>query len=663
MSSTNCLFFFGIEIHYKLKKKNCIVTRVEWNNEDLKNIIPELNLVLGEKHLTELEVKEKIIHYMCQKVIDLKSCVIKLCDELKMNPINRRILINDYMNLIISQKKHNTNIIITNQATHINVLLRGFNQEVTTKIKSKNMVLEIIFNEYPVHPPTIELIHPSVNPDLYFKINNLKMIQNNYWAPTRTLSYIVDNDRKIINEYKDLKVDYSIECKKIYTIISSLVNYEIDDLDNRNYRINNERLRNKMYGSDGTGYTTDKSKIWNYHSYIKNQRDTNKLRTTKFNQLILEMERINSADDIIHNTPLVNICIEDLAGIPVLEMYKNEEFYYSVLSVVLTLCKIDTNVLLIKYKTFTLKSIIIEIYKEFEDDDSTIYNIVNKLYKIARLLEDKKEDNKKNKKEEKKNNIENEYVKKMKKYQLSEIEDIKGNSDGYNRKIIMKELATINKANTVHYDASIFVKFAPNNISHWSALIIGPKGTPYENGYFIFDIVLPKTYPTHPPKVTCLSTYGYRINHNIKEDGGICSSLLGTFSGSKGESWNSEISSVMQVLLSIQSLILVDEPYFNEEKYHYLKYTKPGKKQSMEYNLKIKYYTISLSLSRYKLVPDMWKTIVNNHLFFKKQDIINTCSQWFDEFKISSDVNIQQYSQQKESFIELMRDIQYIDDD
>ena len=33
-------------------------------------------------------------------------------------------------------------------------------------------------------------------------------------------------------------------------------------------------------------------------------------------------------------------------------------------------------------------------------------------------------------------------------------------------------------------------------------LIIGPKDTPYEGGFFIFDMILPSTYPAEPPKVS-----------------------------------------------------------------------------------------------------------------------------------------------------------------
>ncbi len=46
--------------------------------------------------------------------------------------------------------------------------------------------------------------------------------------------------------------------------------------------------------------------------------------------------------------------------------------------------------------------------------------------------------------------------------------------------------------------------------------------------------------------------------------GKVCLSLLGTWSGNRGEGWNPTASSALQVLLSIQSLILVPHPYFNE---------------------------------------------------------------------------------------------------
>lgn len=47
-------------------------------------------------------------------------------------------------------------------------------------------------------------------------------------------------------------------------------------------------------------------------------------------------------------------------------------------------------------------------------------------------------------------------------------------------------------------------------------------------------------------------------------DGKVCLSLLGTWDGDRGENWNAATSTLLQVLVSVQSLILVPEPFFNE---------------------------------------------------------------------------------------------------
>jgi ubiquitin-protein ligase len=110
------------------------------------------------------------------------------------------------------------------------------------------------------------------------------------------------------------------------------------------------------------------------------------------------------------------------------------------------------------------------------------------------------------------------------------------------------------------------------------AMIIGPEGTPYENGCFIFDIFLPLDYNQKSPEVKSMTTNGgkYRYNPNLYADGvsairddpesmanrqKVCLSLLGTW---QGPGWIAGQSTLLQVLISIQSLILCAEPYLNE---------------------------------------------------------------------------------------------------
>ncbi|KAF1813429.1 hypothetical protein P152DRAFT_434517 [Eremomyces bilateralis CBS 781.70] len=117
----------------------------------------------------------------------------------------------------------------------------------------------------------------------------------------------------------------------------------------------------------------------------------------------------------------------------------------------------------------------------------------------------------------------------------------------------------------------IYIRSSSSRLDFYRALIIGPPGTPYEQAPFMVDLYLQPDFPTLPPKAFFHSwnTKGEgAINPNLYEDGTICLSLLGTWtSGSNTESWNGAKSTILQLLVSIQALILVREPYFNEAGY------------------------------------------------------------------------------------------------
>lgn len=100
----------------------------------------------------------------------------------------------------------------------------------------------------------------------------------------------------------------------------------------------------------------------------------------------------------------------------------------------------------------------------------------------------------------------------------------------------------------------------------FSVLIRGPNNTPYEDGLFLFDFQLPAEYPRTPPLCHYISYCSDRLNPNLYEDGKVCVSLLGTWTGKGTEVWGPS-STLLQVFVSIQGLILVPEPYFNEAGY------------------------------------------------------------------------------------------------
>ncbi|XP_022866269.1 probable ubiquitin-conjugating enzyme E2 24 [Olea europaea var. sylvestris] len=123
---------------------------------------------------------------------------------------------------------------------------------------------------------------------------------------------------------------------------------------------------------------------------------------------------------------------------------------------------------------------------------------------------------------------------------------------------IMREWRSLEK----DLPESIYVQVYETRIDLLRAVIIGAEGTPYHNGLFFFDICLPSDYPFRPPKVYYHS-HGLNLNPNLYADGTVCLSLLNTWYGAKTEKWTQN-STILQVLVSIQALVLNDRPYFNE---------------------------------------------------------------------------------------------------
>ena len=89
-------------------------------------------------------------------------------------------------------------------------------------------------------------------------------------------------------------------------------------------------------------------------------------------------------------------------------------------------------------------------------------------------------------------------------------------------------------------------------MTHWSAVIVGPSETPYENVSFIVDLIFPAKYPFEPPKVTFRTPI---FHPNIATNGAICLDILKPNSGT----W-SPLITVPTLLLSIQSLLSDPNP-------------------------------------------------------------------------------------------------------
>jgi hypothetical protein len=87
--------------------------------------------------------------------------------------------------------------------------------------------------------------------------------------------------------------------------------------------------------------------------------------------------------------------------------------------------------------------------------------------------------------------------------------------------------------------------------------------TPYANGLFLFEVQYPSQYPQLPPNLKFLTTNSghWRANPNLYANGKVCLSLLNTWATPQ---WKPGQSTLLQVIISIQSMIMVSRPYFNE---------------------------------------------------------------------------------------------------
>jgi len=202
-------------------------------------------------------------------------------------------------------------------------------------------------------------------------------------------------------------------------------------------------------------------------------------------------------------------------------------------------------------------------------------------------------------------------------------------------KRLIKEYASINKNLPIYYQSSIFVRVEKTNIRCMRVLITGPDNTPYDSGIFIFDVYITDKYPHEPPKMRFLNNGGKRFNPNVKKKGQLCLSLLGTWSGDGGggESWNKNTSTLQQLFISVQSLVLIETPVFNEPSQENLIGTIEGDKKNKIYNQYIRYYTMCHTMCEILQNVDQYPTlkdVIINHFKLKKDYILKNCQKWVD---------------------------------
>ncbi|CAH0728119.1 unnamed protein product, partial [Brenthis ino] len=203
-------------------------------------------------------------------------------------------------------------------------------------------------------------------------------------------------------------------------------------------------------------------------------------------------------------------------------------------------------------------------------------------------------------------------------------------------KRLAQEAATLATSLPLSYSSSVFVRTDADRLDVMKVLITGPSDTPYANGCFILDVYFPAEYPAVPMLINLETTgrHSVRFNPNLYNDGKVCLSVLNTWHGRPEEKWNAHTSSFLQVLVSIQSLILVPEPYFNEPGYERSRGTRVGNSASLEYNSNIYQAAVRWAMLDHLRAPEpCFKEVIQTHFWMKRNEIMQTVANWITELE------------------------------
>ena len=515
----------------------------------------------------------------------------------------------------------------------------------------KNDTFEIKINLepklYPYFPPKIEVIKPSIKLPLVFNLINLKILKLENWNPTISLEWLlislVEQIDPIIHDYVkldsskfeelDIKLssitkEHSFE-KELINISTTKVNYT---------SIDNTSCDNKFWKS-GVGYGNDSRKAWDILSFIKEQEIFNYELTVLLKQFIehISQDSINE----LYSSSLCTFLINRIGGLTLLELEKTKEVYNEILNILDKISKLEgleQNFINNIGNAFVIISD--EIKSLFVLNQSEIYLkiiCVSDWFKskmiVTQLISNELISINKNK----------EYEEVMKKLQFGTFE-IQPNhlfkeycTQKPEQKAIVRmisEVSTFKSGLPVNWESTIWIRVSKTSINVLSFFISGPKDTPYENGIFEFHTAFPINYPNSEPKVLINTTGGgsIRFNPNLYNCGKVCLSLLGTWSGQDGEKWNPKTSTFLQVLVSIQSLILVEKPYFNEPGWEKEMHTTKGQNNSKKYNEPLQIGTIKWGINdMINNPPNGMEEVIKNHFKFKKDEILTTTQKWLNE--------------------------------
>jgi ubiquitin-protein ligase len=552
--------------------------------------------------------------------------------------------------LLYEIKKINTNFEHEHLIEPINNI---YNLSLKLKLTSRIIEFEIKINSklYPFLPPKFELVKPNIKSSLKYELANLDILKLNNWISTISLEWLIINIALIL----DPVIEDYIEINDKNNIIRIIEELEFLT-DNKKVNLNLKKLitlptikKQGNFWKSGTGYGSHyENSNWNIEKYIQEKELKYMEIVNLFVSIndIISTESLHNNIEILKKSFIIDYIIHFYDTMTLLEIDNNTLLIKEINKLIKVLMNKVNNKFNILYQKIKLIVQEIELSNEYcNNDDNNQYQEIINIYNQFNNLEVIKEEEKK---------IENDYLSIMYDLQFKYTELDKNHlfiskiNDKINPnclKRIISEISSLKKSLPINFDSSIWFRVSKNNINIFTFLISGPKDTPYENGLFEFHSYLPIDYPQKPPSILLKTTgdNSVRFNPNLYSSGKVCLSLLGTWDGNASEKWNPNNSTFLQVLISIQSLIFIEQPYFNEPGYETKINTKSGEKESLDYNSKLYVDTLKWTINNQITNPIKdYEDVIINHFKLKKNDIINFYTNKLNEITPSFKKNLEE---------------------
>jgi ubiquitin-protein ligase len=502
-----------------------------------------------------------------------------------------------------------------NNLLKFNIKLKPMSEKIVKHYDGDILITIKVSINYPNSPHIVNIKHPKFINNLNYNIKFSEYFKDIFWNPTNSIEYTIKNVQNIIEEHGILSenlefIELENNLEKL-SILSHIKPNQYNPITIHNIPIKKNNNNNNLWAS-GTGYGNNQSINWDLENYLLIEKKKN-IKIIKYLNKIFNSKKINI--NIVNNSCLFQYIIENLFGIQILDIIENFDKFLIIFKIIKNFnFIIDDKLNNILYELkIKLKNYIELLEKNNElseiDKIKELYFNYLKSYKKKINISDN-------------NDIFIEIFKGIQfdSYPLYEKQLIKDKPRLLNIKRVLQEIQSLSNSLPLNQDSSIFLKYDEENLGIFRFIIIGPKDTPYENGCFLFEMILTEDYPNSAPKVHILTTGNgtVRFNPNLYACGKVCLSLLGTWQGSQAENWNPKTSTLLQILVSIQSLIFIDNPYFNEPGYERSIHTEKGKQSSNEYNDKIKLYTKQWAINgMIKNPPEDFQSIIQKFFEFK----------------------------------------------